>query len=172
MTAEKILKSTQLESPLGSLFAIADDDALYVLEFGDFNNSEFLKLSKKLKCNIVSGNNKILSSIENELKKYFDGKLTQFKTPLFMQGTDFQKRTWHQLTQITYGTTRSYLELAKSVGNRLACRAVARANSTNPISIVVPCHRVINHNGNLGGYAGGIDRKQWLLDHESKLCQR
>lgn len=164
----KLLKATWLDTPLGPMMAIADEDALYVLEFIDRRalENEIRKLRQKMKCGIIPGNSTPLVSIESELKQYFSGKLTQFKTPLCLLGSDFQKKVWNELTKIPYGQTCSYLDLAKAVGNPLACRAVARANGTNQISIVIPCHRVINNNGELGGYGGGISRKQWLIDHE------
>ena len=93
---------------------------------------------------------------------YFDGKLTEFKTPLFFLGSPFQQQVWETLQKIPSGETRSYLEIAKAIEKPLACRAVARANGANQLAIVVPCHRVINTNGDWGGYGGGLARKKWL----------
>jgi methylated-DNA-[protein]-cysteine S-methyltransferase len=106
---------------------------------------------------------------KKQLKAYFDGQLTEFNVPLVMPGTDFQKRVWNELQQIPYGKTLSYGELANRIGQPQASRAVGLANGRNPISILVPCHRVIGANGKLTGYGGGLERKQWLLEHESKL---
>jgi methylated-DNA-[protein]-cysteine S-methyltransferase len=103
-----------------------------------------------------------------QLTAYFAGRLTQFDLPLQMPGTDFQNKVWSALKTIPYGTTISYGELARQIGQPKASRAIGLANRRNPISIVVPCHRVIGANGKLTGYGGGIDRKQWLLCHESK----
>jgi methylated-DNA-[protein]-cysteine S-methyltransferase len=104
-----------------------------------------------------------------QLKAYFDGQLTEFTVPLAMQGTTFQRRVWNELQEIPYGKTLSYGELANRIGQPQASRAVGLANGRNPISILVPCHRVIGANGKLTGYGGGLERKQWLLEHESKL---
>lgn len=101
-----------------------------------------------------------------QLVAYFNGSLTQFDLPLQIQGTDFQQRVWQALKTIPYGTTVSYGELAQQMGQPKASRAVGLANGRNPLAIVVPCHRVIGANGKLTGYGGGLERKQWLLNHE------
>jgi AraC family transcriptional regulator of adaptative response/methylated-DNA-[protein]-cysteine methyltransferase len=99
---------------------------------------------------------------------YFDGNLTEFKTPLFFLGSSFQKQVWEALRKIPFGQTRSYAEMATFIGKPSAFRAVANANGANQLAIVVPCHRVINTNGDLAGYGGGIARKKWLIHHEQK----
>jgi methylated-DNA-[protein]-cysteine S-methyltransferase len=104
-----------------------------------------------------------------QLAAYFAGELTEFDVPLHMVGTDFQRRVWQGLCQIPFGETWSYVELAGKVGNIKACRAVGLANGRNPISIIVPCHRVIGADGTLTGYGGGLDRKAWLLGHERRV---
>ncbi|MFI1744823.1 methylated-DNA--[protein]-cysteine S-methyltransferase [Thalassobellus sediminis] len=106
-----------------------------------------------------------------QLNEYFEGSRKQFDLNLNPQGTDFQKKVWNQLEQIPYGKTTSYLELSKQLGDVKAIRAVANANGKNPLWIVIPCHRVIGTNGSLTGYAGGLHRKKWLLDHESPFKQ-
>jgi methylated-DNA-[protein]-cysteine S-methyltransferase len=103
---------------------------------------------------------------KQQLSAYFAGTLNEFELPLQMQGTLFQQRIWEALKTIPYGTTISYGELAQQIGQPKASRAVGLANGRNPILIVVPCHRVIGANGKLTGYGGGIERKQWLLNHE------
>lgn len=103
---------------------------------------------------------------KRQLTAYFAGTLTEFELPLQMQGTIFQQRVWEALKTISYGTTISYGELARQIGQPNAARAVGLANGQNPVSIIVPCHRVIGASGKLTGYGGGIERKQWLLDHE------
>jgi methylated-DNA-[protein]-cysteine S-methyltransferase len=102
------------------------------------------------------------------LAAYFAGELTEFDLPMKMIGTEFQKTVWRELLNIPFGVTISYGELADRVGNPNASRAVGAANGRNPISIIVPCHRVIGSNGKLTGYGGGLERKEWLLAHESK----
>lgn len=107
-----------------------------------------------------------------QLREYFEGKRQAFSLELNPQGTDFQKRVWDALLQIPYGKTVSYLELSKNLGDVKAVRAVAAANGKNPFWIVVPCHRVIGSDGSLTGYAGGLHRKKWLLEHESPAKQQ
>lgn len=167
----QVLKASWLDTPLGPMLAIANDDALYLLEFVERRGleREIERLRKKLKAVIIPGRTKPIDSIESELQQYFAGKLKKFKTPLFLLGSPFQKTVWQSLMKIPYGKTQSYTELATAVGKPTAFRAAANANGMNQIAIVIPCHRVINSNGNLGGYAGGVSRKEWLLNHEKKL---
>ncbi|NJK30749.1 MAG: methylated-DNA--[protein]-cysteine S-methyltransferase [Acaryochloris sp. RU_4_1] len=105
-------------------------------------------------------------STKQQLAAYFSGTLTEFDLPLHLQGTTFQQKVWAALQTIPYGATLSYGELAQQIGQPQASRAVGLANGRNPVSIIVPCHRVIGANGKLTGYGGGIERKQWLLNHE------
>lgn len=107
-----------------------------------------------------------------QLKEYFNGERKHFSIKLNPQGTEFQKRVWEELQIIPYGKTLSYLELSKQLGDLKAIRAVANANGKNPLWIIVPCHRVIGSDGSLTGYAGGLHRKQWLLEHESHYKQQ
>jgi len=106
-----------------------------------------------------------------QLKEYFNGYRQGFTLPLDLVGTPFQIRVWQELCNIPYGTTITYLELASRIGDPKALRAVGQANGCNPISIIVPCHRVIGHDGKLVGYAGGLKRKKWLLEHEHAFKQ-
>ena len=107
-----------------------------------------------------------------QLQQYFAGELKEFNLKLNPQGTDFQKRVWQTLLTIPYGKTASYMDLAKELGDPLAIRAVAAANGKNPLWILIPCHRVIGSDGSLTGYAGGLWRKKWLLDHEQPVKQQ
>ena len=109
----------------------------------------------------------IMDSVESELKEYYLGKRKEFSIPLILIGTDFQKKVWKELLQIPYGKTISYLQEANNINKPKAFRAVANANGKNKISIIIPCHRVIANNGTLGGYGGGLDKKQYLLNLES-----
>ncbi|RNC92189.1 MAG: methylated-DNA--[protein]-cysteine S-methyltransferase [Allomuricauda sp.] len=113
-----------------------------------------------------------LQEVAHQLKEYFEGSRVAFDLKLNAQGTDFQKKVWDALLQIPYGKTTSYLALSKQLGDVKAIRAVAAANGKNPLWIVVPCHRVIGSNGDLTGYAGGLHRKKWLLDHENPVKQQ
>jgi methylated-DNA-[protein]-cysteine S-methyltransferase len=106
-----------------------------------------------------------------QLQDYFLGRRTKFTFKLNLQGTEFQKKVWQELLHIPYGKTCSYLELSKKIGDVKAIRAVASANGKNPLWIVVPCHRVIGTDGSLTGYAGGLWRKKWLLEHENPIKQ-
>lgn len=114
----------------------------------------------------------VLQECVYQLNDYFEGNRIQFDLKLNPEGTDFQKTVWHQLQTIPYGKSISYLELSKQLGDVKAIRAVANANGKNPLWIIVPCHRVIGSDGSLIGYAGGLHRKQWLLEHESPYKQQ
>jgi AraC family transcriptional regulator of adaptative response/methylated-DNA-[protein]-cysteine methyltransferase len=153
---------------MGTMAAVADDSGLYLLEFVEPHDFEPALESLRLqtKADIRVARNKSLDSIESELQRYFQGSLTQFKTPVRWFGTPFQQSVWKGLQAIPYGETRSYLELAHTIKNPLAVRAVAQANGANQFAIMIPCHRVINQDGKLGGYGGGLHRKTWLLQHE------
>lgn len=110
----------------------------------------------------------LMNEVHRQLNAYFDGSLISFDLPLKPHGTVFQKTVWELLQKIPYGTTCTYLQLAKRLGNVNSIRAAAAANGKNPIAIIIPCHRVIGANGSLTGYAGGLHRKQWLLEHEAR----
>ena len=114
----------------------------------------------------------VLEDAVNQLNEYFKGELKTFSLKLNPEGTDFQKRVWDALLTIPFGKTTSYLQLSKDLGDVKAIRAVASANGKNPLWIIVPCHRVIGTDGSLTGYAGGLQRKQWLLEHESPFRQQ
>jgi len=156
------------DTPLGPMIIIADDTHLYLAEFTVRKNlpGQLEKLSKVYDRPILPGSNSVLKETAKQLGRYFNGKLTDFDLPLMPTGTEFQRKVWQALIDIPYGETRSYGALAKSIGNAKAFRAVASSNAKNGLAIIIPCHRVINTGGALGGYAGGLDKKQWLLDHE------
>lgn len=164
------LKASWIDTPLGPMLTVANEERLYLLEFVDRRGleKEIQSLRKKTKLPIIPGKPHPAIQIEEELKEYFSGKIQEFKTPLLLIGSPFQKRVWEELQKIPRGETRSYAEIAKAIGKPSAFRAVALANGANPFAIVIPCHRVINSNGELGGYGGGIKRKEWLLKHERK----
>lgn len=115
--------------------------------------------------------NALVQQAIDELDAYFHGKLEQFTVPLDAKGTPFQRRVWAELAKLRFGETSSYLAIAKKLGDAKAVRAVSTANGRNPISIIVPCHRVIGTDGKLTGYAGGLKRKEWLLKHESQQAE-
>ena len=160
--------SVKIKTPLGTMIAIASDNHLLLLEFEDAEclGPEIEKISQEVCTSIITKKNNVLKSLESELKLYFAKKLKRFKTPIKFIGTDFQSSAWRALQKIPFGKTRSYKDQALKIGKPTATRAVANANGANKIAIVVPCHRIINSNGGLGGYAGGVNRKKWLLEHE------
>jgi AraC family transcriptional regulator of adaptative response/methylated-DNA-[protein]-cysteine methyltransferase len=165
----KVLQVTSIDTPLGPMVGVSDEEALYLLEFVNRRRleQEIERLRNTFKVSIISGKTEILDSIEKELEQYFKGELKEFSTPIIMMGTPFQKRVWLELNKIPMGETCSYSDIAKKLKNDGAMRAVGSANGANQIAIVIPCHRVINSNGQLGGYGGGLTRKKWLLEHEA-----
>lgn len=165
-----LLKASWLDTPLGPMVAIGNEQALYLLEFVDRRGleREIERLRQKTKSAIVPGSTQAISSIEIELKEYFAGTLKKFKTPLFLIGSPFQLQVWDKLQKIPYGETRSYSDIATEINKPSAFRAVAMANGANQLAIIIPCHRVINISGDLGGYGGGITRKEWLINLEKK----
>lgn len=157
---------------LGEMIAIADEDQLYLLECADQKN---LPLQiESLKKNSVNAEfliqeNDCLRVARKELDGYFRGSLQSFSVKLKMIGTQKQKQTWNASLKIPYATTISYNQLACNIENPRACRAVGSANAANKIAIIIPCHRVIRASGELGGYAGGIEHKKWLIEHERRV---
>ena len=165
---DHILKAAWLDTPLGPMVAIANKDGLLLLEFVDRRGleREVEHLRHKTKSAIVPGRTKPIDLIEKELEKYFQCGQKKFSTPIVMLGSYFQKNVWHELIKIPPGETRSYADIAKAIKQPAAFRAVARANGANQLAIIIPCHRVINSDGELGGYGGGLTRKAWLMSHE------
>jgi AraC family transcriptional regulator, regulatory protein of adaptative response / methylated-DNA-[protein]-cysteine methyltransferase len=160
-----------MRSPLGPLVAGATAEGICLLEFTDRRmlEAQFAAVRKLFDVPVVPGSNEHLKTLEGELEDYFTGSLRAFSVPLVYPGTAFQRRVWKQLLTIPYGETRSYEQIAAGVGDAKAVRAVGRANGLNRIAIVIPCHRVINKSGALGGYGGGLRRKQFLLDLERSV---
>jgi len=168
--AHHILKASWVDTRLGPMVAISDENSLYLLEFVDRRGleREVDRLRKKTKSAIIPGVTQPINLIEKELAQYFEGKLRDFKTPMVLLGSPFQKHVWEELKKIPFGETRSYADMAIAVGKPSAFRAVAQANGANQLAIVIPCHRVINTNGDFGGYGGGLIRKKWLINHEKR----
>lgn len=165
------IRVTWLESPLGPLVAGATDNGICLLEFTDRRmlEGQFETLRRYFKCALVPGLNDHLALLKEELARYFSGELKQFTVKLVYPGTPFQQNVWSELLRIPYGETRTYQDLAQALGIPDAQRAVGHANGLNRIAIVIPCHRVINKGGALGGYGGGLWRKQMLLKLERGL---
>ncbi len=154
-----------IESPMGPLVAAANSKGICLLEFSDRRmlDAQFKTLRKHFKCSIVPGDNKHISNLKKELQEYFNGTLKNFTVPIIYPGSSFQQKVWNELLKIPYGKTLTYEELAHRVDVPKGQRAVGHANGLNRIAIVIPCHRVVNKNGSLGGYGGGLWRKQKLL---------
>ena len=161
--------------PIGRVGIASDGDAICGVYFDgdkdlekllkeDSSNSDATKEQDATKEKVAP----IILKADKQLKEYFAGKRKDFDLTLKMNGTEFQKSVWNALLTIPYGETKSYKDIAVQIGNEKACRAVGMANNRNPIAIIVPCHRVIGHNGTLVGYGGGLDIKQTLLDLEER----
>jgi len=146
-------------SPIGLLEIVATSEAVVSVRFvNDLGKGEAPARPTTL----------VLEEAIRQLDEYFQGKRREFELSYDFRGTPFQKRVWQALLEIPYGQTISYQELAAAIGNHKAVRAVGHANGRNPISIMAPCHRVIGKNGHLTGYGGGLERKEWLLNHERR----
>jgi len=153
------MQTVFINTPLGTAKIKGDENGVSVisiLQEGEISKTIPLELKDAVK----------------QLQEYFDGKRTKFTFTLNPKGTDFQQKVWKALLEIPYGKTTSYMDLTKKLGDVKAIRAVASANGKNPLWIVVPCHRVIGSDGSLTGYAGGLWRKKWLLEHENPSAQQ
>jgi len=150
----------ELDSPIGPLLATARSGALAGLWMAPLPEHDPTPAAE-------SRDRELLERTAEQLDRYFAGTLTVFHLPLDLAGTPFQRRVWDELVRIPFGETISYGELARRVGRPGSARAVGAANGQNPVSIIVPCHRVVGSNGKLTGYGGGLPRKAWLLDHEA-----
>lgn len=157
-----------VDSPLGKLLVTANDRAIKHILFEDMPQA--IRLLDEHQALLESPRHPLIQQARKQFVAYFAGRSQEFDLPLAAQGTEFQHQVWAQLRQIPYATTWSYAQLAQALGRPTAARAVGMANGKNPLSIVVPCHRVIGKNQQLTGYAGGLERKAWLLKHEA-TCQ-
>lgn len=166
----QLVATTRIITPLGPMLAGATEVGVCLLEFVDRRMLEIqiAKLSKLLNAKFIPGSSKYLEEAHRQLNEYFSGKRKVFSVPLVLVGTPFQKKVWKELQSILYGSTRSYKEQAEIIGVPNAVRAVAKANGDNNISIIIPCHRVVGSRGELTGYGGGLWRKRFLLNHETK----
>lgn len=155
---------SSVDSPVGRLHLAATDDALTELLF-DHHRLEVDGQSRPIPPETIV--NPILELTSIQLNEYFSGARTAFTVPVAPEGTAFQCEVWAELQKIPFGQTISYIELARRLGDEKKTRAVGLANGKNPISIIIPCHRVIGANGHLVGYGGGIENKRWLIDFEA-----
>lgn len=152
--------STYLNSPVGWLKISSDREAILSVSFEE---------TKGISSDEIP---EILQKSIRQLNEYFEGKRQEFDLILSPEGTDFQKKVWTLVLQIPFGRTASYLDIALLTGSEKNTRAVGLANGKNPIPIIIPCHRIVGSNGKLTGYAGGLERKRWLLLHEQNLSNR
>lgn len=155
------MKTVFVQTPVGFLEINGNSEGLSAVIFKDV---ETIEVSQKIP--------EELRDAVDQLQEYFKGKRKEFSLKLSPEGTDFQKRVWKQLQEIPFGKTTSYQQMANQLGDPKVIRAAASANGKNPISIIIPCHRVIGSDGSLTGYAGGLHRKKWLLEHESPSPQQ
>ena len=156
---------TTYDSPIGPLLLMSDGKALAGLHTDRDKHRPELREDWIRDATIEPFERTI-----SQLQAYFAGQLTEFDLPLAPRGTEFQMMVWRELRKSAFGDTISYAELARRIGRPTAARAVGHSNARNPISIIVPCHRVIGADDSLTGYAGGLDRKRWLLSHEAAVC--
>jgi O-6-methylguanine DNA methyltransferase len=156
------------KSPLGLMEILASDYGLRLVEFvSDTDATSSLLSSAEARVRAGAGG-RIVGQAKEELEEYFDGTRRSFSVPLDLEGTPFRKSVWNVLIGLPYGETLTYTQLAAAAGRPRAIRAAGAANGANPISIIVPCHRVFGSNGSLTGYAGGLKRKRFLLEHERR----
>lgn len=147
------------QSPIGLIEIKSKDEKICSVLFIEPTNS------------LLESDSKVNQECISQLQAYFNGTLTHFNLPTEQSGTPFQNKVWNELLKIEYGSTTSYLEIAKKLGDEKSVRAIGTSNGKNQLLILFPCHRVIGSNGNLIGYAGGLDRKEWLLKHEIKFSK-
>ena len=170
MDADRIFFTT-FDSPAGELVVGASSRGCCLVEYVERGGLEKIKYWTRQRYNLdmVECDNPLLDRVEEELRSYFSGSLRSFSFPLDLQGTEFEQSVWRQLLAISYGQRTTYAELARRVNKPKAFRAVGRANGSNPLAIVVPCHRVVQSGGGMGGYGGGIWRKEFLLGLEMRV---
>jgi AraC family transcriptional regulator of adaptative response/methylated-DNA-[protein]-cysteine methyltransferase len=175
VTRTGALVSNWIDTPLGRMLAVACDEGVIHLDFVD--DDDAARVMKKLGrrdgepgsvSQLTVGFHPHLSQLADELAEYFSAGRTEFSVPLASQGSDFEQRVWNYLRTIPYGQTRSYGQQARAIGMPQASRAVGHANGMNRVAILIPCHRVIGSDGKLTGYAGGLERKRWLLELEGR----
>ncbi|MBB6451757.1 O-6-methylguanine DNA methyltransferase [Salirhabdus euzebyi] len=170
MNKHSLLYISEIETPVGTMTLIGNDMGICQIDFGTKEEQE-TKLKnwakKHFLCANFETNSEKLVELEKQLQEYFAGERKEFNVPYQFYGTPFQKKVWNALLNIPYGETRSYKDIAHEIKSPKAVRAVGGAVNKNPLSVIVPCHRVIGSNGALVGYNGGLDKKEFLLKHEN-----
>lgn len=167
------LSSATIDSPVGPLRVVASSAGVRAVLWPGDDATRVPDLARvDLEATVPSGVRRTIDEVARQLAEYFDGTRTDFDVPLDAVGSEFQREAWLALRQIPFGETISYGEQAARMGDRNKARAVGAANARSPISIIVPCHRVVGSNGSLTGFAGGVDAKQYLLEHERRVSGR
>ncbi len=166
VSSDPVIRYIETESPIGMLTVTSDGNAITGLFMETYRHAAGNRIEW---IQDTSGKDEVLSTARGQISEYFAGTRERFELPLHMAGTTMQREVWAALTRIPYGETRSYGAIAAAIGNTKASRAVGSANGRNPISIIVPCHRVVGANGSLTGFGGGVERKAWLLAHEARV---
>jgi methylated-DNA-[protein]-cysteine S-methyltransferase len=157
-------------SPIGLIWVASDKTGVCQVSIGGAEE-EFLKELSGAGFQHARADQAFNRGVLQEIKAFFEGKVTRFSSPLHPHGRPFEMRVWQELQRIPLGKTRSYEDIAKAIGNPRACRAVGGANGRNPIPLLIPCHRVIRKDGALGGFSSGTEIKQWLLDFEQRVLR-
>ncbi|MGE5356666.1 MAG: methylated-DNA--[protein]-cysteine S-methyltransferase [Deltaproteobacteria bacterium] len=160
-------KSLSFETPLGMMTALSEPRGIISLFFSDSPCAAILSYNPDYVSDAVDDEH--LNLLKKEIQEYFAGELKKFTVKICLRGTDFQKKVWTELMKIPYGSTRTYKQQAIELNDLKAIRAIASANGKNNINIIVPCHRIIGSDGSLTGFAGGLWRKKWLLEHEKNI---
>lgn len=161
------LTLSTIDSPVGELRIVSTDNALLAVLWPDERDGRVT-----FDDDLTPGDTQVATATASQLTEYFAGARCSFDLPLELNGTDFQQQVWRSLAEIPYGETSTYAKQAATIGRPRAIRAVGSANGRNPLSIVLPCHRIVASNGSLAGFAGGLATKRWLLDHEAAVAAR
>jgi AraC family transcriptional regulator of adaptative response/methylated-DNA-[protein]-cysteine methyltransferase len=171
MNARQVLAAQWIDTPIGAMLGVTDDEGVHLLEFAERKAlpTEIARLRQRVGP-IRFGQSKMLEALAHQVGQYFSGRAASFDIPVVQKGTPFEATVWSALQQVPPGETRSYGELARFIGRPEAARAVARANGANQVAVIVPCHRIIGADGSLTGYGGKLWRKQWLLEHERRAA--
>ena len=157
-------------SPLGTIWVASDRIGVCLLRFG-LDEEKFLEEIRRAGFQQIHADQEINRGVSEEITAYFEGKVTRFSSPVHPQGSSFDMKVWKVLQRIPLGETRSYQNIAHQVGNPKGCRAIGGANRRNPVPLLIPCHRVIRKNGELGGFSSGTEIKKWLLQFEHRLSR-
>ncbi|MDB1126101.1 methylated-DNA--[protein]-cysteine S-methyltransferase [Vibrio algarum] len=167
----KFIEIQYYKSPFGELILGSYDEQLCICDwrYRKMRSAIDKRITSKLQAQYLEKDNVVLQTVRNQLEQFFNSERRDFDLPLLFVGTDFQQKVWQQLALVPFGNTSTYLELAQGIGHENAVRAVANANGANALSIIIPCHRIIGSNGQLVGYAGGLEAKKKLLMLEQDM---